>query len=115
MQEFAGPPSQASPAGAQLPAPTEIAEGPQPQPADPGEALDALRSHALALQTQLQEQAPPIWREFVAWWRERAKQEGWSDLNDVPYEALKGVVSRMERDLAERGVEVRAASVDVST
>ena len=101
MQEFSGPPAQASPAGAQLPAPTEIAEGPPPEPLDPVEALDALRSRALALQAQMQERSGEEWREFVAWWQERSKEGGWKELSDVPYEALKGIVARMERQTME--------------
>ena len=99
MQEFAG--YGGTSAAPSLPAvPSEIAAG-EPPPVDPSAQFDQLKSRALALQTQLQEQSPEQWSAFLSWWQERAKAEGWSGIDAVPYEALKGVVSRMERTLAE--------------
>jgi len=93
-----------SPEQAQLPAiPSEIATG-EPPPVDPTAQLDQLRSRALALQTQLQEQSGDAWTEFVNWWNERRKAEGWANLDSVPFESLKGVVAKMERTLAEATV-----------
>ena len=80
--------------------PTEVPEGPQPESQDAGERVDALRARILALQTQMQEQQPDEWKTFVAWWDERQKEEGWLSLAAVPYESLKSIVSRMERQLA---------------
>ena len=102
MQELPGYGS--TPVAPQLPAvPTsEIAQGEVP-PVDPAAQLDQLRSRALALQTQLQERSSDAWKEFVAWWTERRQAEGWNGLETVPFEGLKGVVSRMERQLAELG------------
>lgn len=89
------------PEQAQLPAiPTEIPTGEIP-PVDPAAQLDQLRSRAMALQTQLQERSPDAWKEFLAWFTERRQAEGWDGLDTIPFEGLKGVVSRMERQLAE--------------
>lgn len=80
--------------------PSEIANG-EPPPVDPAAQLDQLRSRALALQTELQERSPEAWQEFLAWWQERKRAEGWEGLESVPYEALKGVIARLERTAAE--------------
>lgn len=106
MQEFSGLAAAAPPTEqAQLPTvPSEIAPGAEPPPpTDPAEALAQLRSKALAVQTQMQERTPQAWREFVAWWQERRQREGWNTLQDVPYEALRGIVARME-ELYAKGV-----------
>lgn len=94
----------ASPDQAQLPTadtPSEIVQGPPPQNLDPSAELDSLRSRAMALSTQMQEQSPEKWREFSAWYQERARTAGWGAIGDVPFEDMKAVVSRLERDLAE--------------
>jgi hypothetical protein len=83
------------PEQAQLPTLSEL------PPVDASAQLDQLRSRALALQVQMQETAPEAWKEFVAWWQERKSAEGWHELSEVPFEGLKGVVARMERQLAE--------------
>jgi hypothetical protein len=99
MQELPG--YGATPVAPELPVvPSAIAEG-QPPPVDPAAQLDQLRSRALALQTQLQEQSSDAWKEFAAWYAERRKSEGWDGLETVPFEGLKGIVARMERTLAE--------------
>jgi hypothetical protein len=101
MQEYQGPPMTApSPDAAQLPSPTELPEGAPPTPQSDEERLSQLRARALELQARIQENAPDTWRTFVAWWQERKTEAGWDTLDDVPYEALKGIVARMERDLA---------------
>jgi hypothetical protein len=76
------------------PEPTPSLPPTSPAAKDPDERLAQLRAQALALQTQMQEEDRG-WPEFAAWWAERAKVEGWSALNDVPLEALAGVVERM--------------------
>lgn len=76
--------------------PSEIAPGEQPPPVDATEELDSLRSRALALQAQMQESTPEGWRQFVAWWSERKKEEGWSTLEDAPLEGLKAIIAKME-------------------
>jgi hypothetical protein len=106
MQELPGYGS--TPVAPQLPAvplteaSTNLPVGEVP-PVDPAAQLDQLRSRALALQTQLQERSADAWKEFTAWWAERKKAEGWDGLDSVPFEGLKGVVARMERQLAEVG------------
>jgi hypothetical protein len=96
MQEFVGE-TTAAPAPT-LPDPLPQGEAP---PAE-AETLEGLRARALALQTQLQE-VPEAegreqpWTQFVAWWKERAAEEGWTNLSDVPQDALKGVIVKMER------------------
>lgn len=92
MMEYATAPAPSP----QLPPPSEIAAGEEPPPAaNAAERLAQLRSRALAAQAQLQEDAPAAWQEFTAWWGQRAGQEGWRSLNDVPAEALEGIVARM--------------------
>src|SRR5438270_2137926 len=95
MQEFtaaAAPPP--GPEAAQLPlVPSEIAPGEPPVPTDPAEELASLRSRAMALQTRMQEETPEANREFMLWWNERKRQEGWRGLNDPPLEAMRGVMA----------------------
>jgi hypothetical protein len=98
MWEVTGGPV-AMAAGATLP-PSEIAAGAPPEVLDEAEALDQLRSRALALQTQMQELGSETWRTFAAWYQERAKEGNWQQLDDVPFEDLKTVVSKLENDLA---------------
>ncbi len=82
--------------------PSEIAPGAQPPPpTDPAEQLAALRAQAMALATKMQESNPESYSQFNLWWQERQSQEGWKTLGDVPLAAMKGVVIRMERLLAE--------------
>jgi hypothetical protein len=104
MQEYVGaPPQQPVQGEPQLPVPTEV-PGAEAPPLDPEAALDQLRAHAMTLQAQMQERG--VWPEFSAWYSERAKESGWSSLNDVPHDALRGVVSRMERMVAEAPASV---------
>ena len=48
----------------------------------------------------LQELGSETWRTFAAWYQERAKEGNWQQLDDVPFEDLKTVVSKLENDLA---------------
>ena len=71
-------------------------------PTSEPETSETLRTRILGLQAQLQEvPGGQAWPKFVAWWRERASEEGWHGLDSVPDDDLKAVVIRMERDLAE--------------
>lgn len=98
MQEYAAQTAAPPP---ELPVvPSEIAPGPQPEAKTPPEQLAAARSKALALQTQMQETGTEAWPQFVAWWNERRQQEGWGKLEDVPLEALRGIITKMEGLLA---------------
>ena len=100
MQEYIAAPT-ATPDQALLP-PSEIAPGAPPAEAeDSDEALTQLRARAVALQARMQEETPLAERAFMAWWQERRIHEGWESLGDVPLEALRGVVTRMETLHAE--------------
>lgn len=107
MQEFAGlaaPPVSAD--QAQLPdaLPTGAA------PEQVVETVEALRTRAMSLQAMMQEvPGGAVWATFATWWAERAQSEGWSGIDDVPFDALKGIVSKMERDLAAGQSAVAAA------
>lgn len=65
---------------------------------DPEAELATLRARALEMQSTLQTETPLGWNSFAAWWTERAKEEKWAKLDDVPLDSLKGVVARMERE-----------------
>jgi hypothetical protein len=80
--------------------PPEIPNG-GPPPVDPTAEYDQLVSRALALSTQMQERSPDTWKAFQAWFLARGQNEGWSSLPEVPYESLKSIVAKLERDLAE--------------
>lgn len=97
MQEFAG--YGATP-GPSLPPVSEIPNGELP-PVDPSAQLDQLQSRAQALSTQLQERSMDAYADWRAWYGERSRAEGWEGLDSIPFEALKGVVARLERALAE--------------
>jgi hypothetical protein len=100
MAEYSGDASSApGPDAAQLP-PTAVPAGRAPAPVDPAQALEALQAQAMALQVRMTEENPAAWHAFTAWWVERRDAEGWRTLRDVPAEALRGVVARMERALA---------------
>lgn len=78
--------------------------GPQAAPeraADPAAELTRLRERAYELQSMMQQETPEAWRSFAAWWAERSREEGWTDINAVPLDSLKGVISKMERAHAE--------------
>ena len=67
---------------------------------DPSATLEQLQDRAMALTVQMQEQAPDKYKEFSAWFAARGNNEGWHTLPEVPFESLKAVVARLERDLA---------------
>lgn len=102
MLELLGPAGAALPSPDAATLPESVAPAATEAPAaDPAEQHRRLREQAVELQSRMQVEAPPAWTTFAAWWQERSKEEGWKQLSDVPLESLKGVVARMERELAE--------------
>lgn len=103
-------------AGPQAAGSAQIPEGGPGMPAaplDPAQQHAELRERALALQGELKGDHPEAWREFAAWWKERQHAEGWADLNVVPMDPLRGIVSKMERmvDTARRAPDPVAQEV----
>lgn len=74
------------------------------------ESDEQLNERLLALQTKMQQDVPEKWSEFSAWWTERKGAEGWSTLYDAPYEARRGMATRME-GMIETGIENRKNTV----
>jgi len=113
MLEIAGPmgTSPVGPDAAVLPPPVEAAAG-EPVAIDPAVAREEMMARALGLQAQMQEEAPGRWSEFVAWWGEQRALRGWAKLGDVPTDALKGIVIRMERALAEGALPVEGVNTE---
>lgn len=108
MQEYVAQP-QAAP---QLP-PTEIAPGEPPAPAaSPAERRAQLGSQAAALRARLQEAAPEGEAEFQAWWKERSAAEGWRGLQDVPLDALEGVVAKLHSLVSHAVVDQQVGELE---
>lgn len=83
--------------------PPVAAGAPQPPPADPAAAAEQMRGRIREMQSMMQAETPKAWSTFAAWYGERAKQEGWdvsAGLSLLNSEALKVVMSKMERDHA---------------
>lgn len=93
MAEYTATP-EAGPAAAQLPD-TDVPIGAVSPPADPAEALSALRRRAAELHGRLQGTGAA--GPWSAWWQERSTAEGWGGLVDIPAEQLVGVVAKLER------------------
>ncbi len=100
MLEFSGLAAAAPDQEPALP-PVATTTAAAPEPTDPAAQLAALRSQAQALAVQMQESNPESFRQFNLWWQERQSTEGWKTLGDVPLTAMKGVIIRMQRLLAE--------------
>jgi hypothetical protein len=92
MQEFAGYASTA--VAPQVPA---VVAG---NGVDPGATIEDLQLRAATLVATMREQEPEKYREFNAWFAARGDREGWHALPEVPFESLKSIIVRLERDLA---------------
>lgn len=101
MQEYTATPAPAPELPSVDHAPTEVPAGPPPQMTmeDREEHLTHFRARALAAKTQLDEMGKS--GEFNAWWSQRTQIEGWQGLNDVPLDALEGIVVRLEKDVSD--------------
>lgn len=84
-----------------------------PETVDPQEALKKLRGQVTELQDVMKAETPDAWTEFAAWWTERSRASGWAELKEVPLEALRGVVVRMERGLDAARLAATNASTQV--
>lgn len=77
--------------------------------ADPTAQLQQLRASAIELEAEMRNY-PATWQDFTAWWGERAKQGGWKEIADVPLDALRGIVGKMERAIDKARREQQAAA-----
>lgn len=77
--------------------------------ADPAAQLQQLRGHATGLEAEMR-QYESTWADFTAWWQQRSTAEGWKEIADVPADALRGIIGKMERaiDKAKRAPQVEA-------
>jgi hypothetical protein len=66
----------------------------------PEESEEQLNERLVVLEGRLRPYTD-AWREFAAWWTERAKTSGWKTVGDAPIEARRGVATKIEAMLAE--------------
>jgi hypothetical protein len=81
--------------------PTEAAPVTLPAAGAGEETDEQLNERLGALEARLRPYTD-AWREFTAWWAERAKASGWQVVRDAPIEARRGVASKMEQMIAEQ-------------
>lgn len=87
--------------------PQEAAPVALPAPGAGEETEEQLNERLTTLEIRLRPYTD-AWREFAAWWSERAKASGWKVVRDAPLEARKGVATKMETMLAEQPEEAPA-------
>lgn len=82
------------PVGA-APAAPQAAQAVAPEAESPENTDETLRVQAVSLQKEMQEQFPEAWTAYMDWWHSR----NFGGLNSLTGPALKGAVSKLERDL----------------
>ena len=88
-----GAPVQAQePSGGQQITPDEVDD----TPASPEEIDAQLRAHAVKLREELERDHPQVWEAYVQWY---AGQRKFPPLDQLSGPALKGAVTKLERDL----------------
>ena len=66
----------------------------------PGEETEARLNETLVNLESTLRAYPDARQQFIDWWKDRSKEEGWSKLNDAPIEVRRGMKTKLEDLLA---------------